>query len=364
MKVNRRTGIAAVSVVALALMLITGCSRQASIPDAYDYDDFSDYIDLGNYKGIEYQAPDNEVSDAEVREYIEDALEETGTVRQVTSGVVTKDSVINMDYVGSIDGVEFEGGAASDVDFDIADNNYIDGFADGIIGHSAGETFDLHVTFPENYGNEDLAGRDAVFRTTINYIIEEDLPEYNDQWVADNTQYSDTAEYEEAVRNELLAGKDTEDDSAERLEVFNKILDDTEVVKYPEEELSARLDKLISSYKGYAEANGEDFEDYLNSEMGITEEQFNSLAEEAAENAVKNELVLHAIASLEGIELTSDDYNDYLLGLLEDAGYTQDSYKEEKGYTIQEYAEDNDLFTSYLYQRVMDKVMEYSVEKK
>ena len=345
------------------MVFLGGCSSGTKIPAGYNYDDYSEFIKLGNYKGVAYEKMDNQVSESEIADYISQAVEESATENHNTTGVVTEDSVINMDYVGSIDGVEFDGGSAEDVEFDIADNNYIDGFAEGIIGHKAGETFDLYVTFPENYGNEELRGKEAVFRTTINYIVESDLPEYNDEWVKNNTDYSTTEEYEAAVKEEILAAKQSDTSGDERLDVFDKIVEDTEVIKYPEEEYNAKLDKLVNSYKDYAASMDMEFEDYLLTEMGLTEDEFNDLAKQAVEAAVKQDLVLHAIASLEGIEITDDEYNDYLLGLLEDAGYTEDSFKEEKGYTIQQYAEENDLFTSYLYQRVMDVVMEYSVEK-
>ena len=346
------------------LVLAGGCAKEAGVPEDYDYDDYSEFITLADYKGIEYEGVDDQVSQEEVQAYIDEALASSAESSQNTEGVVTEDSVINIDYAGSIDGVEFDGGTAEGVELDIADNNYIDGFAEGIIGHKAGETFDLHVTFPENFGNDELNGREAVFSITINYIVEESIPEYNDEWVRNNTDYTTTAEYEEAVRSDILAGKSRSAQSEIRLEVFNKIMENTEVIKYPEKELNARYDDIVSSYQGYAEAADMEFEDYLNSEMGISVDEFESMATEAAQNDVKNEMVLRAIAQAEGIELTDSDYNEYLIGLLEAAGYTEDSYKEEKGYTIQEYAEENGLFTSYLYQRVMDKVMEYSVEKK
>ena len=346
------------------LVLAGGCAKEAGVPEDYDYDDYSEFITLADYKGIEYEGVDDQVSQEEVQAYIDEALASSAESSQNTEGVVTEDSVINIDYAGSIDGVEFDGGTAEGVELDIADNNYIDGFAEGIIGHKAGETFDLHVTFPENFGNDELNGREAVFSITINYIVEESIPEYNDEWVRNNTDYTTTAEYEEAVRSDILAGKSRSAQSEIRLEVFNKIMENTEVIKYPEKELNARYDDIVSSYQGYAEAADMEFEDYLNSEMGISVDEFESMATEAAQNDVKNEMVLRAIAKAEGIELTDSDYNEYLIGLLEAAGYTEDSYKEEKGYTIQEYAEENGLFTSYLYQRVMDKVMEYSVEKK
>ena len=351
------------ALLVMMVMLVTGCGSKANVPDRYDYDDFSEYITLAEYTGIEYEAYNAEVSDQEIRDYVDIAVADSGSTIQNTTGTVGADSVVNINYLGKLNGVEFDGGAADDVELDIADNNYIDGFAEGIIGHKAGETFDINVTFPENYGNEELAGQDAVFTITVNYIVEEELPEYNDEWVKNNTEYSSVKEYEKSVREELLASRQQDAEANARQSVFSEIVNNTEVVKYPEDNLQARIDKITNSYQEYAKAGGYEFEEYLNDQMGISLEQFNQLAKQASEETVKQELILHAIARSEGIEMKADDYNKYLIKLLEDAGYTEETYKEEKGYTIQEYAEDNDLFNAYLYQTVMNKVMEYSIAK-
>ncbi|MBR2541152.1 MAG: trigger factor [Mogibacterium sp.] len=347
----------------MMLVLTTSCGSKAQVPGDYDYEDYTEYIKLAEYKGLEYETPDSTVTDAEVRDYIDQALVETGTTTQNTEGTVEPTSIINIDYSGSLDGVEFDGGSAEDVELNIADNNYIDGFAEGIIGHKAGESFDLPVTFPENYGNADLAGKEAVFKITINYILVENVPEYNEDWVKNNTDYSTVKEYEDSIRADLLASKESSAEGDARVSVFNQIFDGTEVIKYPDKELKDRKTKLVSSYMDYAEASGMEFADFLQQQMGVSEEEFNNLAQDAAETAVKRELILNEIVRLEEIEVSPDDYNGYLLGLLEDAGYTEDSYEEEKGVTIQEYAEENDLYTTYLYKKVMDKVMEYSVGK-
>lgn len=351
------------AVLLLAILILPGCSSKAEMPDDYEYEDYSQYIKLAEYKGVEYQKADDQVSDEELQDYIDDALQNSATTTQNKTGKVKKDSVVNIDYTGSIDGVEFDGGAATDVELDIANSGYIDGFAEAIVGHKAGETFDINVTFPEDYGSEDLAGKDAVFKITVNHIIEKELPEYNDEWVKNNSNYSTIKEYEEAAKAEILASKSSSSDANERMDVFSQILEGTEVVQYPEKELNAVLTKLTDTYKEYAEANNMEFSKYLEDQMGIDEDQFNDLADKAAKDTVKQNLILHAIAAAEGIEITQDEYNEYLLKLLEDAGYTEDTFKEEKGITIQEYAIQNELFTAYLYQRVMDKVMEYSIEK-
>lgn len=363
MKFNNSVKLLALITLIAALASLSGCGKKAEMSDAYEYDDLSKYIKLAEYKGLEYESAGKQVSDSEVQAYIDQAVSNTGTKSENREGTVTDNSVVNIDYVGSLNGVEFDGGSATGVELDIADSNFIAGFAEALVGHKAGENFDIDVTFPENYGNEELAGQPAVFNITLNYIVETEVPEYNDEWVKNNTTFDNTKDYEASIKEELLNDKASSSENDAKLSIFNQIFENSEVIEYPEKEYNEKYEKLTSSYKKYAEANDMEFEDYLKDEMGITLEQFEKLAKEASEEAVKRELVLLAIAREENMELSDKDYNDYLISVLDDAGYTEKSYKDEKGYTIQEYAEQNDLYVTYLYQRVMDKVMEFSVQK-
>ncbi|MBQ0018130.1 MAG: trigger factor [Clostridiales bacterium] len=362
---NRNRLFKYVAVICCALMLC-GCKGSVdnlTVPDEYNYDDLSQYIKLGEYKGIEYEDAASQVSQSELQEAIDELLSESSEEVRNTTGTVKEDSKINIDYVGSIDGVEFEGGTGSDIDLDMADNNYIDGFADGILGHKAGTTFDINVTFPENYGNEELAGQPAVFKITVNYISEEDTPEYSDEWVKNNTDYDSMKDLEAGLKAEMLSEKNENSASDARTYVFDTIIDRSEVVEYPEKEYNSRYEQLVNSYKGYAEANDIEFSDYLEDQLGITEKEFESMAKETCETAVKQELVLHAIAQAEGIKPGDSDYQEFVNKLLTDSGYTEEDFEEQKGCTIKEYAELNNLYTSMLYQVVMDKVMEYSIAK-
>ncbi len=344
-----------------------GCSKNAGYFDEYlkqrSFDDISQYIKLADYKGLEYEKYENQVSQDQVEYYIYQLLEYYATSEKQTSGVVDENTIVNIDYSGYLDGIQFDGGTASGAELNIADNNFIDGFAESIIGHSVGENFDINVTFPEDYGNPDLAGQDAVFNITINYIITKKVPEYNDEWVKSNTDFSSKSELEESVKQDLLKQDNAESADEVKSSLFGQIADSSEVIEYPEEMYQEIYDEYVSSYKDYAENNDLEFADYLSEEMGMTEEEFNELAENIAQDEAKKELVLFAILDSEGLSPSSDGFDDFLITLLEEAGYTEESYKEAYGYTIQEYAEENNFGLSYIYRIVMDKVMEYSVAK-
>lgn len=363
MKTKRIKSILVVSV--LSALMLASCSGGSGIkfPDDYKYDDLSKYIKLGEYKGLEYSKPDLTVSDEEIKAEIDSTLENAVEEVKVEEGTVTDTSVVNIDYAGSIDGVEFEGGTAQGAELDIANSTYIKGFAEGIVGHQVGETFDLNVTFPEDYGKEELNGKDAVFKTTVNYIIEKKTPEYTDEWVKENTEYKDKASYEASIKEKLVEDKKKDAESSAQSEVFSQISDSSEVLEYPEKEYQARHDKIVDTYQQLADKNKVDLDTYVSSTTGLDTKAFNEEVKKAAENTVKTELILHSIADAEGIKFSDKDYNDYLQGLLKDAGYTEESFQQERGQEFSAYAEENDLYMPYMYERVMTKVMEYSKEK-
>ena len=349
----------AVALAGSALIFMTSCGG-VKVPDEYNYSDFSKYIDLGDYTGLSYEKVDAQVSDADVQEYINSALSAASTKSYVKSGTVTASSKVKIDYVGKINGKTFSGGTGNDVEIDIADNNFIDGFATGLVGHSAGDKFDLNLKFPDTYKDSDLAGKNVVFTITIKSLEKESTPVYNDEFVKKNTKYKTTAEYEKAVRKQLLGQAEAKAKSSEEQQLFTKILSSSRVKKYPKKELDARYNKMISTYKDLAKQNDMDFGDYLKNQMGMTEAEFEKTAKTSAKNAVKQELVLHAIADKEKITISDSEYNDYLKSLLKDAGYTEDSYKSATGTSIEKYAEDNNLYSTMLYTRVMESVMKVS----
>lgn len=352
-----------IAVAALMSISMTSCGAKAAIPDDYNYDDLSAYIKIPDYKGIEYSKVTGDVSDDEVRQYIDDKLAGSSETEQIKEGTVEKDSVVNIDYVGSIDGVEFEGGAAQGVDLDIANSGYIKGFAEGIVGHEVGETFDLHVTFPEDYGKEELNGKPAVFKTTINYLVGTKKAEYNDEWVKNNTEFNNIADYEKSVKEDLAAEKMNSANTTEQNEVFSKIVEGTEVIEYPEKELAARTEQIKNIYADYAKSSGMELDEFLESQMGMTADQLDTMAGDTAKTMVRDEMILYSIKNSESVDVNQEGYEAYLADWLKTSGLTEDTFKEQNGKTLAEYANENNFFTGYLYQEVMKKVMEYSVGK-
>ena len=360
---NRKTvlKIFAVSLSAMMIMTLTSCGG-AKVPDEYNYD-LSKYVKLGKTSGISYEKTAVQVSDADVQSQIDSEIAAAVQTKKVKEGTVAADSTVNIDYVGKIDGKKFSGGSAKDVEVNIAENNFIDGFASAIIGHKVGDKFDVNLTFPSNYSDSSVAGKQAVFTITVNSLTVKETPEYNDEFVKKNTKYKTTAQYEAAIRKNLKKQAEEQARSADTQQVFSTILNDSQVKKYPEKELNEKYNKIIDSYKKAAKTNDMSLEKYVQSSTGMSVKDLKKQAHEAAKNMVKQELVLHALAEKYDVKITSGEYNDYLDKLLKTAGYSKDDFKQATGTTIEEYAEENNLYDSMLYDKVMKQVMKKSVAK-
>ncbi len=342
------------------MMLVSLCAcGSVSIPDDYDYSDLSEYIELGKYKDLKYEKYDTDVTQSEVMEAIYSELDSSAEMKNLKSGTVTEDSIAVIDYDGRYKGQQIDGAYAEGAEIDMSTNDYLPDFMEGILGRKLGETFTMQVVFPENYADE-YAGKTIDFTVTIHGIKKKVTPEYTDEYVKNNTEYDNKADYEKAVRKSLEKARKKESAKSDRLELFNTILEDSKVIKYPEKEYQSRYDNIVATYKSQAEDNDVSFEKYIDEQLGVTEKEFYEQAESAAKDAVKQELVMHQIARLENIDISKKEYTEYLDNLLEESGYSKSEYKKQTGMSIEEYAEQNSLFSSFLYEKVMDKVEKFS----
>ncbi|MDD5823797.1 MAG: FKBP-type peptidyl-prolyl cis-trans isomerase [Firmicutes bacterium] len=357
MKDKKRILLVGGVVLAVALVVAGFAVTKNSIklPDEYDYDDLSEYITLGDYSNLEYESGSTEPTQSEVMEFIYSEMDQAAETKYVYEGTVGKDSIAVIDYDGRYRGTQIDGAFAEGVEIDMAAGGYVDGFLEGIIGRKVGETFTMQVVFPENYAGE-YGGKTIDFTVTVQSLKKTVTPKYNDEYVRKNTEYSSTKAYEKAVRKQLKASNEANAENSAKLELFNQIMDNSKVKKYPEKELKSRCDQIKNTYAKIAMDNDLDFAEYLKNELGLTEEEFNKEVKATAKDAVKQELILRQIAELEGISVSKKDYNDYLDELLEKNGHTRSSYKKEMGISIVEYAESNNLYSSLLYNRVMDKI--------
>lgn len=268
-----------------------------------------DYVKLGDYSKIELPRSTVEPSDDDVQAEIDSMLSSYSTTEQITDSerlVVDGDSV-NIDYVGSIDGVAFDGGSAEGTDLTIGSGKFIDGFEEQLIGHAPGENFDIQVTFPEDYSNnEELAGKDAVFNITINYITETNEAELNDEFVSENlTDYESAEDYRQSVYDALLK---TQRNSA----ILDYVINNAEVSEVPESVEETIYNQRINYYEQMASYYGMDAETLL-SYYGLDLESFRELCNGYASNY----LIVQAVMEQEGWTVDSDQAKE-LLGVDDD----------------------------------------------
>ena len=234
MKKKLFTTIGFVLAAAMALTGLTGCGED---PNPYSELNLDDYLEVGKYKGVEVKEIDVTVSKNEIGDEIVAALEAAATDEKVKKGQpVENQDTVNIDYVGRIDGKEFEGGSAEGTDLVLGSGTFIDGFEDGLVGHKVGEKgIKLNLAFPLNYSSEELQGKDVVFTVDINSATRKVQPEYNLEFVKTQGDYESTEEYEDAVEKQLKASKKSEALESQKTEIWSQVLEDTEVKKYPKD---------------------------------------------------------------------------------------------------------------------------------
>ncbi len=291
---------------------------------AYDYD-VASMVTLGNYKGLTYTMMDTSVTDAEIDAEIDMALTSSAVKEQITERAVEDGDTVNIDYEGLLEGEAFDGGTAQGASLTIGSDSYIDGFEDGLIGVLPGEETSLNLTFPDPYkNNPDLAGREVVFNVTVNYIEGDDVvPELDDAFVEslgmDDVKTVD--EYRAYISSQLKDSKEYEAETNRQKELFQKAVANAEVKEYPEELVEQYRQEYISYYQQYAAYSGMEMADFLTQYMDQTEDEFNEDAAEYGKEVAGNMLVVCAIASAEGIEVTDELYAQKISEYAEQSGY-------------------------------------------
>ena len=271
-----------------------------------------DYIEPFNYTGIEIPYDTHTATDAKVQSEIDFVLDSFKTAVQVMNRAVADGDTVNIDYVGSVDGVEFVGGSTGGAGTEviIGVTPYIDDFLAQIVGHMPGDTFDINVTFPEDYGTEELNGKDAVFVTTVNYISESVRPELTDEFVLTyliDYGWTTVAELKvsvaESISSRAITGY-----------IQNHIIDNMIVKSIPASFMRYQEDALINYYADYAASFNMELEPFITSLLGL--ESIEALLETSAaelESTAIFLLAIQAIAEDLEIKITEADLKEYFL---------------------------------------------------
>lgn len=310
-------------------------------------------VTLGEYTGIEYENGNIEVTDEEVQKEIDSFVSTYTTYEEDKESEAKLGDTVNIDFVGSIDGVEFEGGntQGSGYDLILGTHSFIDDFEDQIVGHKPGETFDVNVTFPEDYGQESLNGKDAVFETTLNYIKIPIEAEYNDELVAANTSYSNTTDYENSIREQLQKTKEANALASAQNIVMVTAINNATIESMPTEEISALAAKIRESVEAQAQANNIDYETFALYYYGYDNvDEFNEYIDSVCEENMKEKMVVCAIALKEGITASDEEQDAFVTKFANEMGYSEDDIRSQ--YT------DQDI----MYYTLAEKVMQFMMD--
>lgn len=260
--------------------------------------DIDKYITIGQYKGLSLEKVVETITDTEVEGSISQDL--AMTKEEVKDGVVEEGDTVVVNYVGTENGKEFNGGSAENQEITIGSGGYIPGFEDGILGMKKGETKDVPLTFPEDYIEPSMAGKDVVFKITLQSFKR--APELNDDWVAKNTEYKTVEEYREGKKKLLQENAEQMADSILYQTAWNQVYEASEVKEYPEKDVKEAYAEFETQVKSYAKQGGMELEDYLESQQ-VSQEAFEEQCQEYAEARVKQNLILQRIMDAEGITL-------------------------------------------------------------
>lgn len=340
----------------------TGCGSKEA-PSPYSEYNLDEYVTVGEYKGLEYEKPEITVSDKEIDAEIQKRLESHKDTEKITEGKVKDGDIINVSFEGKIDGETFEGGTSDDFDITVGQTSMIDGFVEGLVGQKIGSTVTLDLTFPDPYKkNEELSGKPVTFEVNIkckkNYVT----PEYNMDFVTKNYPSYDSLEaFEEGVKADITATKTAEQDTEIRQNLWTQIMENSEAIQYPSEK-DELINTTMQSFKDDAQSQGLEWEEYLE-KGGYDEQQLTDNINAYAENQVLQEMVLYSIAGKEKVEVSDEEYKEYMENMLATSGFDEETFKSYTGQTIEEYCEQQGLRTSMLLDKVLDKVIENGVEK-
>ena len=292
-------------------------------------------IELGEYKGITVEKAVYTVTDKDIDEQLEALRRKGARAVSVDRPAELGDTVV-MDFLGSVDGVPFDGGAGEDFDLKLGSGQFIPGFEDALVGHNAGEEFDINVKFPEDYHMDELKGKDAVFHIKLSDVTREELPEISDELVEDYSEYKTVDEYREAMKKQLEETNKNKENSETENRIFQKILDIT-TAEIPEIMIENKIDKQIQEFESRILSQGINLETYLKY-TATSMEDFRANYLPRATDEVKLRLALEKIAKLENVTVTDEEMQTGIEGLA--AQYNMPVNKVKRLIPYQAYMED------------------------
>ena len=282
-------------------------------------------VKISSYKGMKIKEYAYTVKDEEMNAEINRLLDRNARKVAVTDRAAVKGDIVNIDFVGSVDGVKFDGGEAEGFDLTLGSGQFIPGFEDQVVGMNIGETKDVNVTFPENYQAENLKGKAAVFAVTLNGIQAKELPELNDEFVKDATGSATVEEYKAKVQERLQKQADRRANDATENSILEAIAANAEV-EIPQAMIETEIDSLVQKFEYQLMYQGLKLQDYLDF-LKVSVADFRKNYEEAARKNVLNQLIISQLIKDEKIEATEEEINAKVAEQAASVGKETEEYK-------------------------------------
>ena len=313
-------------------------------------------VKLGQYKGVAVTKVDTAVTEAEVDEALEKERGNNARTIQVTDRPVAGGDVAVIDFEGFVDSTAFEGGKGENYKLEIGSHSFIDTFEDQLIGKNIGDDVDVNVTFPEDYQAAELAGKPALFKVKIHGIEAKELPELDDEFAQDVSEYETLAEYKDSVKKQLEEQKENEAKRAKEDEALQSIIEASEM-DIPDVMVDTQCDTMLDEFAQRISWNGLSMEQYLQF-SGTTVDGLREQMRPEALSRIQSSLVLEQIAKDENLEASDEEVDAEIAKMAERYGMQADQLKESMGE-----AEKNSVKRELKITKAIDLVLEHAVEK-
>ena len=267
-------------------------------------------VTLGDYKGIEVEKQVVEVTDEDMEAELKRIQQQNSRSIDVTDRAAQMDDEVTIDFEGFVDGVAFEGGKGSDYPLKLGSHSFIDTFEDQLVGKNIGDEVEVNVTFPEDYQSEELAGKPAMFKVNVKAIRATELPELDDEFASEASEFDTMDEYKEDIKKNLLSKKEVDAKREKEGKVIDKIVENA-TMEIPDAMVEMQQEQMVDEFAQRLSYQGLKLEQYLQF-TGMDMDAFKEQCKPEALRRIESRLVLEAIADAEAIEVSAEDVDKEL----------------------------------------------------
>ena len=272
-------------------------------------------VTLGEYKGVEVEKSDVEVTDEDINKEVDKERENNSRTIDVDDRAVESGDIIKLDFDGSVDGVPFAGGKAENYTLTIGSGSFIPGFEDQLIGTKIGEDKDVTVTFPEDYHEKSLAGKEAVFKCKVNAISVKELPEADDEFASEVSEFETLAEYKEDIKKKLTEKKEKAARAKKEAQAIEKAVENA-TMEIPDAMIDTQVQSMMEDFARRMQSQGLSLEQYFQF-TGMDAKKMHDQMKPEALKRIQNSLVLEAVAKAENIEISDEKVDEEIAKMAE-----------------------------------------------